>query len=294
MHLANFSFDGLIGIAPLTLFRETLGLTIAANDYTASYFKKGGRPLGFLTKPNVITKAQRDSLRGEWQELHGGADNSHNVGILSGGLDWKNIGLTNNDAQLLGLRQFQRYLVAELMRVPPFLLGDVEQTLTSLEFVQLQFIIFTMLPIMRRWEQEMNRVMFTPKEKFTYFMEHDPEAMLRGDQKTMAEVDQTLIRNGITLINEARRRRNRKGVEYGDTPLVMASQMATLKDVATGVANLKTTTPGADKSAQPDTPTAKYVNRITKAYKNLDEVNRKKVLGMLVSMNGVGTHPLQT
>lgn len=306
MHVTNWSSDGLQGLSPLTLFRETLGLTIAANRYTAEYFRKGGRPLGFLTKKGLLNKPQRDSIREEWQELHGGVENAHQIGILSGDMDWKNIGLTNNDAQLLGLRTFQRYLIAEIMRVPPFLLGDVEQTMTSLEFVQLQFIMFTMLPLMKRWEQEMNRVMFTPKEKFIYFLEHDPEVFLRGDQKTMAEVDQIAIRNAWSTVNEVRRRRNKKGVEYGDEPLVMASQMATLENVALGKANLDTTGPGGSsssgsgtkpaslhprkqhKSDQSDSPSAQYENRIANAYARLPESKRKKVLGMLAAMNGVG------
>lgn len=285
LHIANFSYDGLTGIPPLTMFRETLGLTVAANRYTSEYFRKGGRPLGFLTKPNILTKQQRDSLREEWQELHSGVENSHNVGVLSGGLDWKDIGWNNNDAQLLGLRTFQRILVAELFRTPLPLL-TVDAAPESIETLQLQFIMFTMLPIMRRWEGEMNRVLFTPKEKFSYFVQHDPEIFLRADAKTMAEVDQIRVRNSLSLINEVRRKHGLNGIEGGDTPIVMASQMATLKAVLDGTANLKTT--GNPKSDQPDSPQNKMVNRIAKAYSRLNETDRKKVMGMMVSMNCVG------
>lgn len=286
LHFAGYSFNGLEGIPPLSLFRETLGLTIMANRYTSEYFKKGGAPLGFLTKPNVITKAQRDSLRDEWNELHRGLENSHQVGVLSGGLDWKNIGFNNNDAQLLGLRQFQRVLVAELYRIPLPLL-TVDEAPESIETLQLQFIMFTMLPIMKRWEAEMNRVLFTPKEKFTYFVKHDPEIFLRADAKTSAEVDQIRTRNSLSMINEIRRRDGKRGIEGGDTPIVMASQMATLKAVLDGTANLKTT--GNPKSDQPDSPEARKVNRIARAYSKLSESDRKTVMGMMVSMNGHGS-----
>lgn len=288
MHVQNFSYDGLEGVPPLTMFRETLGLTVAANRYTAEYFRKGGSPMGFLTKPNVLSKPQRDSLRDEWNELHSGVENSHQIGILSGGLDWKPIGFNNNDSQLLGLRAFQRILVAELFRTPLYLIG-IEEPLTSIEAVQLQFIMFTMLPIMKRWEAEMNRVLFTPKEKFTYFVEHDPEIFLRADAKTMAEVDQIRVRNSLSLINEIRRRDGKKGIEYGDVAIAMASQYASLKDVVEGKALPgKNQSGSGKKSDQPDSEENRMVNRIAKAYARLDGNDRKKVMGMMVSMNCVG------
>lgn len=312
LHVNNYSWDGLVGIAPLTLFRETLGLTVAANRYTSEFFKKGGRPLGFLTKPSIITLPQRETLQQEWAELHSGIDNAHNVGILSGGLDWKDIGLNNQDAQLLGLRNFQRYLISEIFRVPLALLNDPDQksTSTSIETLMIQFIIFTMLPLMRKWENEMNMKMFTPKEQFTYFLEHDPTIFLRGDQKTMAEVDEILVRNGIKTIDAVRRSRNMNAYPdgLGKDPLVMSSQMATLKAVKDGTANNKVAgspsparprpktqaarkpgdSPSAKKSDQPDTPEAQLVNRIAKAYSRLSESNRNKVKGMLAIMNGQG------
>lgn len=286
-HIPNFSTNGIIGLPPLTVYRETLGLTIAANRYASEYFAKGGRPLGFLTKPTLIQRKERDSLRDEWQEMHGGIENSNQVGILSGGLDWKNIGMSNNDAQLLELRQFQKYEIATMFRIPPFLLGDTSQPISSIEFIMLQFAIFTLLPWMKRWESEMNFKLFTPKERFNYYLEFNSDGMLRGDAKSRSEALKAELQNGALTVNEWRRIMNRSPIEGGNVPLIMASQIAKLEDVISGKANLDTT----NKKSQ---PADKQVNRILAAYKKLPPNDKSKVRDLVISLNGIHPFPSES
>jgi HK97 family phage portal protein len=276
LHFANYSSNGLVGIAPLTLFRESLGLTIAANRYASEYFRKGGHPLGFITRPTHIQDKERDTLREEWKELYGSLENSHQVGILSGGLDWKNIGMSNHDAQLLGLRQFQKYEIASLFRTPPFLLGDTEQPLADIESVLIQFLIFTILPWMKRREGEMNFKVFTPKERHTYYLEYNADAVLRGSFKDRQEALEVQMRNGALLLDEWRHMENRNSLPdgMGKIPLVIASQLAKLADVISGKVNLDTTTKEGKKTAS-----------MAKAYQNLPEGDKNKLSDIIVLLN---------
>jgi len=289
-HIANWSTNGVVGITPLTMFRESLGLAIAANRYASEYFRKGGHPLGFLTKPNIVGKKERDTLRDEWMELHGGVENSHQIGILSGGLDWKNIGLTNQDAQLLGLRQFQKYEIASIFRVPPFLLGDVEQPLGNIELLLIQFLIFTLLPWMKRWEGMMNLRMFTRIERFSYYLEFNADALLRGDNRSRQEAFQIMARNGSLLIDEWRAYENKPRLPdgMGQIPMIMASQIAKLEDVISGKVNLDTSpAPKSKSKAKPSE--SQRMNRIAQHYSKLSEHDRERIKGLLASMNGKGT-----
>lgn len=300
-HFSNWTTNGLLGISPLTLFRESLGLTVAANKYTSEYFRKGGHPLGFLTRENPIGDKERKQWQGEWKELYGSLDQAHQVGILGGGLQWQNIGLTNNDAQLLGLRQFQKYICAELFRVPPFLLGDTEQPLANIENVLIQFLVFTLLPWMKRHEAEINMKSFTRVERLSYYAEYNADAILRGDAKSRAEAFQIQARNGVLLLNEWRRKENRPKIKDGDVPLIMASQIAKLDDVISGKVNLSTssssqssTAPAAKSKRHSSTQEdpQRQINRIAKAYSKLDTNDRDRLKGIILSMNGSGTFPL--
>lgn len=292
LHIPNWTTNGLVGLAPLTIFREALGMTAAADRYASEYFKKGGHPLGFLTKATHIGDKERGSLQKEWLELFGGIHNAHQVGVLHGGLDWKNIGLSNTDAQLLELRQFQRYVIAEIFRVPPFLIGDVEQPLSNIEFLLIQFLIFTLLPWMKRHEGEMNMKCFTRMEQFKYYLEYNADAVLRGDMKARQEAFRIMAANGALLIDEWRAYENMPKLPngLGQVPLIMASQIAKLDDVISGKANLDTTNKSGKKTKKPkEQQKEANFNRVAKYYSSLDEHDRDRLKGVLLAMNHQGT-----
>lgn len=302
-HFPNWTTNGILGLSPLSIFRETLGLTIAANKYTSEYFRKGGHPLGFLTREQPIMDKERKQWAEEWGDLYGNLDKARQVGILGGGLQWQNVGMSNNDAQLLGLRKFQKYEIAELFRVPPFLLGDVEQPLANIENVLIQFLIFTLLPWMKRHEAEINLKSFTRVERLSYYMEYNADAMLRGDSKSRAEAFQIQARNGALLIDEWRRKENRKKIKGGDVPLIMASQIAKLDDVISGKVNLDTTNKTSKKSSASSLRSSAsassrsndpdfLMRRMAHDYAKLSEHDRDRMKGIVLSMNGKGQSPL--
>lgn len=291
LHFANWSTNGYLGIAPLTLFRESMGLTVAANRYASNYFVKGGHPLGFLTRSRPATMKEKKEIQADWLELHGGVENSHNVGFLTGDMDWKNIGMSNNDAQLLGLRQFQKYELASVYRVPPFLIGDVEQPLSNIEFILIQFLIFTLLPWMKRHESEMNKKLFTRMEQFSYYMEYNADALLRGDAKSRSDAFQTQARNGALLIDEWRRMENRPKLPdgMGQVPMIMASQIAKLEDVISGKVNLDTTNKTSNgKGKVNKNNNDNQIYQLADEYSKLNEHDRNRLKGLIISMNGVG------
>lgn len=237
LHIKAPGWDGIIGKSPVTRARESIGLGLAAEIYGSRFFGKGGRPLGFLTKPNRISKKERDTIRQEWEELHGGLDNSLQVGVLHGGLDWKPIGLTNEDAQFLQTRKFQVTEIARWFRIPPHMLGDMEKaSYANVEHMLIEFVTFTMLPWVRRWESELNMKLFTRDEQFTHYVEFQLDGLLRADSRSRAEALERQLRNGVLTPDEWRKLENRPVYPdgIGAEPLIMASQLCTLRQVAQG------------------------------------------------------------
>lgn len=289
LHFANFGNNGLVGVAPLTMFRESMGMSVAANRYAAEFFSKGGYPLGFLTRKGTVHKTERETFREEWDYMHGGGPhNSHRVALLTGEMSWQSVGMSNADSQLLGLRQFQKYELASLFRVPPFLIGDVEQPLSDTEFIFLQFAIFTMFPTVKRREGQMNLKVFTKDERHKYYMEHNLDAMLRGTFKERQEAFQIMARNGALLIDEWRRKENMPNLPegLGKIPMIMASQTATLENVINGTVDLGTAS-GSTK-AKKDVPKEKQMERMAKVYERMSPHDRTRFKDMIVSMNGKG------
>lgn len=272
LHIPALSWDGFIGKSPITLARESVGLGLATERYGNTFFGRGGKPLGFLTKPNTFTKTQKDTLRAEWQELHDGIRNALNVGILSGGLDWKQIGLNAEEAQFLETRKFQIIEICRWFRIPPHMLGDMENAkFANTENMLLEFMIFTLWPWIKRWENQLNRKLFTRVEQASYYVKFDTSGLVGADSKAKWDAYEKAERGGFVTIEEVRAREGLPPYKdgLGKEPLVMASQMATLKAVESGEASSLPTQGG---KAKPDTTKAALMQQMSDLLTQLSEL----------------------
>lgn len=236
IHIAALSWDGFEGKSPVTLARESFATALAAERYGATFFGNSARPLGFLKKATNLTHTQREHLRQEWSEMHEGPENYWKIGVLSGGLEWENIGISPKDAEFLGTRQFQLREIARWFGVPPHMLGDADKTsYNNPEHMMIEFLTLTMLRWTKRWESELRMKLFTRVEQLSYYSEFNMNSLVRADTITQTEADRSEIQNGVSTVNEVRRRHNKPGFgEIGDKPLIMASQLATLEQAASG------------------------------------------------------------
>lgn len=237
LHLRAPSWDGLEGISPITRARESIGLGLAAEKYGAQFFGGGGHLKGFITKPNRIGEKERKSLQREWMIMHGDVDNALQIGVLSGGMDWKQMGLSNEDAQFLQTRKFQVNEIARWLRIPPHMLGELDNAkYDNIEHMLIEFKTFTLTPWIRRWETELNMKLFTPDEQRTYQVTFDLNSLQAADSAVMAEVRERQLRNGVLTPDEWRTAERRPVYPdgSGNKPLIMGSQMVTLEAVATG------------------------------------------------------------
>lgn len=241
IHLKGFSTDGYVGRSPIACARNMLALSLTIEQFGMRNYTKG-RPIGFLTKPEKMTKEQRDLLREEWREMYEGVQNALRVGVLSGGMGWESMGFTNDDAQFLQTRQFQVLEIARLLHIPPHMLADLSQaTETNIEQLFLEFITSTLQPWMTSWQEELNLKLFTPKEQFIYEVEFDINAYLRGDKLNMAKVDEIYLKNGKNTLDELRLRDGENPYEggIGSKPFMMASQLDTIQNVVDGKSKLQ-------------------------------------------------------
>ena len=77
--------------------------------------------------------------------------------------------------------------ICQAFGVPPVLIGENEKVSswgTGVEQITLGFVRFTLAPMLRRWEEELNRKLFRRAGQFVAF---NFDALLRGDSKAKAE-----------------------------------------------------------------------------------------------------------
>lgn len=217
-HLKGLSDDGLVGLSPVTLAREAIGLSLATEEHGARLFSNGAQPGGTLEHPGKLTEDAAKRLKVSWQAAHSGGANAHKVAVLEEGLSWKAIGMSNEDSQFLQTRDFQVQDIARIFRVPGIMIGHPDKTSTfaSAEQFFLSFAKFTVVPWARRIEQSANMHLLSKKDQKTHFVEFNLNGLLRGDTKARFESYAIGRQNEWLSANDVRKFENMNPIEGGD------------------------------------------------------------------------------
>lgn len=129
LHVKGPSRPGdLEGMSPLEAARNTIGLGLSAADYARKFYDKGVTLSGVIEHPAKATQEEAEGLREQFGRAHSGHKNSHSIGVLSGGAQFKPISITPEQAQFLESRKFTATEVAGFFGVPAYM---VDPSVTS-------------------------------------------------------------------------------------------------------------------------------------------------------------------
>lgn len=215
--LRGMSTDGISCYSPITLQRQGIGLALAAEQFGASFFGNGASVSGVLQRPKeakALTEAGRKNIITSWNEVHQGTENANKVALLEEGMEYKQIGISPEDAQFLGTREFQVEEVARWYRIPPPMLAMTgnNATYASVEAFGLQFIIYTLFPWLVRWEKAIFAQMLLEDERKYLFAEHLMTAFLRGDTASRYTAYGQARQWGWLSVNDIRSLENMNGI----------------------------------------------------------------------------------
>lgn len=211
-HVRGCGDNGVTGVSPITLQRETLGDALALRQHGSMFFSNGAKPLAALEwdtqggiKPELSSDARKD-LKEDFESTFAGGQNAHKtIGPLPFGLKYKQISISLEDAQYIESRKFSSRQIFAMYGVPPHKAGDLDKaTFSNIEHQSLEFVIDAVTPRAVRLEQAISRCLLEPGERRVLFPKHNLSALLRGDAKSRAEALAIQRRNGIISANEWR------------------------------------------------------------------------------------------
>lgn len=209
LHLRAFSLDGVMGVSPIGMARDSLGLSVAARDYASSFFATGGRPSGIMTVDKLLTDKQREQIRTEYGGMADGGDNAKRFWLLEGSLKYAAITVNPEDMQMLQTRTFEVAEIARWFGVPLHLLMESEKSSSwgsGLEQVNLSFLTYTLRPYLSRMERTFNRCIIPVAERGKIFVEVDTSPLETADLTALSAFLSNGIQNGYLRRNEARKR----------------------------------------------------------------------------------------
>lgn len=208
--------EGVDPVSPVRLHAETIGMALASSRYTNSFLKNGGRPPGYIKMDQAFKDPEQRRKFKEFLQGQIGGKAQGSTLILEQG-DYKAIGISNADAQLLDICKMTLLDICRIYRVPPHMAGDLDRaTWSNVEQQSIDFVVHTIGPWLVRWEQALSRDLLTDDEQQEYYFEFNVDGLLRGDIKTRYSAYAQGRQWGWLSINDVRARENMNKIENGD------------------------------------------------------------------------------
>jgi HK97 family phage portal protein len=213
-HIPGLSLNGINGLTPIGYAAKAIELGLTYENFCINFYKNGANTNMALIHPSVLKKEAEENLRKQVDEKQTGLRNVNRPWLLQEGMQIKELTINPVDAQLLESKRFQTEEICRMYRVPLHLVQDLSRsTNNNIEHQSLEFVMYTMLPWFKRWEENINLQLLTPEErKEGYYAEFKIDALLRGDAKSRADAYAVGREWGWLSVNDIRRLENMNGI----------------------------------------------------------------------------------
>lgn len=230
-HVRWHSHNGYVGLSPIQLHAESIGLSLAVRQYTGKSFANGATLSGVIERPREVQpikdQASIDAIVDQWGAKYSGMDNAKKVALLQEGMTFKPVSMTNVDADLAALLKLSDVNQARIYKIPLPMVNDLEKAnYNTTEQLLIYFVTFALLPWAKRHEGAMMRDFLLDAERSRYFIEFNLSGLMRGDQKSRYEAYAMGRQWGWLSVNDIRRLENMPPVAGGDTYLQPLNMVA--------------------------------------------------------------------
>ncbi len=272
LHLRGLETDGVVGLSPIKVMRQSLGLGLAAEEYGARYFGASGKPGGWIELATKLSPEGKQNLRESFEDLHKGLRGAHRVAIFEEGMKYHEVGIPPEDMQFLQTRQFQGIDVARIFGVPPHKIAELARaTFSNIEHQSIEFVMDCLADWFVNWEQELTVTCLSAPEARSVFLEFDRDMMMRGD-KVSRYTAYNIGRNGGWLTRNNildAENMNRTPAESGGDEYLQPLNMVSSGDVPETDPDLDPNDPGAPGGDPPPPDPAAVKKAAKKKLKQL-------------------------
>ena len=217
LHFMLFTMNGLIGVDPISYNAAAIGEGIAAQKFTADYFRTGGAIKGTLETEQALGDDDYDRFMAHWQAT---ASNG-STPLLEYGFKYKAINLSPEASQLIQAKIFSIDDIARIFCIPPHMLAELSHaTFSNIEQQNIFFGEYSLRPICKRLEKQLELKLFTDKERGKYHVKFDLNGLMRGDAQARAVFYEKGINAGWMTPNEAREFEGLKKLDGLDEPRI--------------------------------------------------------------------------
>jgi len=218
LHIPGISLDGIVGLSPIEYAASAIRLGLNYEQFGVNFYKNGANASGAFKHPGTLGDEAFKRLKKELKTNYTGLKNTGTPMILEDGLEFQPFQIKPVDAQLLESKYFQIEDICRIYRVPQHLVQKLDRsTNNNIEHQSLEFVMYTMLPWFKRWEDNINMQLLTLQERLAgYYVEFKADALLRGDIASRATYYAQGRQWGWLSVNDIRRLENMPAIPNGD------------------------------------------------------------------------------
>jgi HK97 family phage portal protein len=234
VHLYGPSSDGIVGDSVVTRCRNALGTALSRDEFEGKFYERGANVSGVLQHPDRLSPEATRNLRESFANLYGGSANAHGTPVLEEGMEFKLIGSSMKDLELVTAQQLTRTDIAVMFKLPPNYLGGSSGdslTYATVESNQIQFAQHAISP----WTNVIASALSQDPEIFpqtSYMAEFALEGMLRADAAARSSFYEKMSGIGAMTVNEIRKLENLPPIEGGDEPRLPGTERISVADPA--------------------------------------------------------------
>ena len=159
------SNDGITSKGILHYGKDVFKVALEEKSYTSTIYKNGALPLGVLQTDGRLSEGIITRLRESWSNLYAGAQNAGKTVILEEGLKYSPVSLKPGDLLLTDNRKDVVSDICKLFNLPESLIDVSKIKYGSLEQNNIQFLQYTLNPILTSIENGINKSLLLEEEK---------------------------------------------------------------------------------------------------------------------------------
>lgn len=207
-HIPYMCLDGLWGLSPIGMARNSLGTAIAGDRAAAKMFNSGALMSGVLTPADGedVDDTEAKQIKAEVARNAQGWENASDIAVINRRMTFTPWTISAEDLQFLGSRQFQIEEISRWFGVPPHLLMQTDKQTSWGQGVESQNRAMgrtVLMPWTTRIEQRLSRLL--PPRRWVEFDFHGLE---RPTPETEIALILQQLAAGLITLDEARTMRN--------------------------------------------------------------------------------------
>lgn len=193
------SINGIEGVNPVLLGAQSLDKCLAQESFASDFYRKGG---------NIRAVMETDGSMGDdryrkFVEHFSYSSRNFETPLLEYGVKYKQLNANPAVTALLPSETMSIQDICRLLCIPPHMLAELSHaTFSNIEHQDIQFVKYTLRPLCKRLECEIERKLLSMEEGVG--VEFSLQGLLRGDTATRSAYYHNAILDGYLSRNEVR------------------------------------------------------------------------------------------